>query len=94
MLCLLVCLCNMCTSSAHRGQKRALDPIELESRMLVNCYGFLESNSDCLQEQQVLLTLETSLQPLKIATLVTEMHRIPCDNSLHLYHMWWSNYDN
>ena len=30
-------MCTMRISGAHRGQKRALDPLELELQMVVNC---------------------------------------------------------
>lgn len=40
MLCCVYARATMCMPSAHGGQKRALDPVELESRMLVSCYGF------------------------------------------------------
>ena len=31
-------LCNTCVPDAHRDQKMALDPLELELEMLVSCH--------------------------------------------------------
>lgn len=40
ILCVSVCLCEYlcttCTTSAHGGQKRAMDPLELELQKLLN----------------------------------------------------------
>lgn len=30
MFCLLICMCNMHAPGAYRGQKRALDPLDLK----------------------------------------------------------------
>ena len=35
VFCLRVYLCNTCVSGAHRSQKRALDPLDLELQMVV-----------------------------------------------------------
>lgn len=60
----LGCVCDK-YSSALEGQKRALDPLELELQAAVNhkhrCW---ELNSGPLQEQQLLLTTGPVLQPL------------------------------
>ena len=42
----------------HRGQKRALDPLELELQMVISC---AETELTSLEEQLVLLTAEPSL---------------------------------
>lgn len=57
--CLLVCMCTMYMPGACRGQKVALDSLELELQMVV-CWG---SNLGLLQEPQTLFTVEPSLQP-------------------------------
>ena len=44
------------------GWKRGLDPLSLQSFWSCRCW---ELNSHPLEEQQVLLTAEPSLQPLK-----------------------------
>lgn len=36
VFCLHVCLCIFCTPGIHRGQKRALDPLELEFYIFVS----------------------------------------------------------
>lgn len=38
VFCLYVCLCTICVSSALRGQKRALDPLELELEVVGSCH--------------------------------------------------------
>lgn len=35
-VCLNTCVCTACVLDAHRGQKRASDPIGLEVQMAVN----------------------------------------------------------
>jgi hypothetical protein len=49
----------MCVSGAHKGQKRALDSLELK---LWATTGYWESNLGPLEEQPVLLTTEPPLQ--------------------------------
>lgn len=41
MYILYVCVCIMYVPSAHGGQKRVLDALELRSQMLVSCYVVL-----------------------------------------------------
>lgn len=54
--CVSVCACNL------KGQKRSLDPVDLELHMVVNYLAWvLNPNSGLLQEQQVLLTAGPSL---------------------------------
>jgi hypothetical protein len=45
----------------HRGQKRALDPLELELQMVISCHVGAETELTSLEEQLVLLTSEPSL---------------------------------
>lgn len=40
MFCLRVCLCATFLHGGRRGQKRGLDPLELELQMSVNCLGY------------------------------------------------------
>jgi hypothetical protein len=49
-----------CVPSVYEGQKMVLDPLDLELQMIVNHCG----HQGLLQEEQVLLTTEPSLQPL------------------------------
>jgi hypothetical protein len=37
VFCLHACLCIICTGEALRGQKKALDLLELELKMVVSC---------------------------------------------------------
>ena len=61
-----VCMCTMYVNQAYRCQKRALDPLELELQVVVSsrCQCW-EWNLCLVQEQQVLLAAELSLQPSK-----------------------------
>jgi hypothetical protein len=60
--CMYVCALRSC--STHRGQKGAPDSIELRLQRVVGPpVGAGNQNWSPLQEQQVLLTAEPSLQP-------------------------------
>lgn len=59
--CIYVCMSTSCMFDASRGQKRSLDPVELELRMLVNNHECWQPIPGLLQEQ-LLLTSETSFQ--------------------------------
>ena len=59
------CVC-LCMPGVHRGQKMASDALELELWMAVSHW---ELNLGSLEEQPELLTVEPSLQPLKLCTL-------------------------
>lgn len=51
--------------SAHEGQKRTLDFLELELQEAINCLcGGWKQNSDPLQKGQTSLTTELPFQPL------------------------------
>jgi hypothetical protein len=38
---LLACMCNACVPSAHKGQKRALGPLELELQAIASNHSVL-----------------------------------------------------
>lgn len=38
VFCLYACLCTMCMLGAHRGQKRILDPLELELQTVLSSH--------------------------------------------------------
>lgn len=51
---------------ARGGQKSELDPLELELQLVVHYqYGNQKANLSSIQEQQVLLVTEPSVQPLR-----------------------------
>lgn len=53
-----------CMPGALSGQKRRLQPLELESKMVVShCVGVRNQTLGPLQEQYLLLTIEPYLQP-------------------------------
>jgi hypothetical protein len=65
-------LCVPCVCSAHGGQQRMSDPLKLELQMAVSCHvGCWEPNFGPLQELQMLLTTESTLQPLNTSFLLT-----------------------
>lgn len=59
-----MCEYTLMYTNTHRGQNRASDLPKLEDQALVSCltwkYGL---NSNAMQEQQVLITIEPLLQP-------------------------------
>lgn len=60
----MLCLCTMCVTDVHRGQKRAMD--SPGTGVIDNCKPpnwCRERNLGPLQEQQALLNAEPSLQP-------------------------------
>jgi hypothetical protein len=59
-----------CMPSAHSGQKRGLDPLELVTDCWEPCHGCLELIPCPLQEKQVFLTAEQFLQPQEIVLFV------------------------
>lgn len=62
--CLHGCMCTLCVPGALQGQERALDFLTLELALAVSHHvDAWEINTVTLQEQQVLLTVESSLQP-------------------------------
>lgn len=62
VFCLHAYLHTTHVSGAHRGPKRALDPLELELQMVACQHvGAGESNLGPLQEQSVLSTTEPSV---------------------------------
>lgn len=68
---LYVCLylCILCVLSACCGQKRLSESLESDLQAIMRCLTWCwELNSDLLEEQQVHLTVELSLQfhPYKI----------------------------
>lgn len=56
------CLCIMCMPCTHRGQKRALESLELKLKVVVSCHVGDGKNLGPLQKQLVILTSEPSLQ--------------------------------
>ena len=52
-----VCMCTMCVPGTQRGQKRALDPLELELQL---CVLRTKSRSPATAAS---ITAESSLQP-------------------------------
>jgi hypothetical protein len=51
-------------TGTHRGQKRTLDPLELELQIVVNCLiRLLGIDLHLLQEQQVLLPANPTPEP-------------------------------
>lgn len=55
--CLSGCLGSTCVSGVHRDQQRALDPLELEFQMFVNCQVGAGSETQVLRKSsQVILT--------------------------------------
>lgn len=60
-LCDFICVCAHVCSGVCRGDKRVLDPLKL---LLASRHGCWEPNPRSLEEQQVLLTDESSVQPL------------------------------
>lgn len=55
--------CNACISSAHRGQKWVLDPLELKPWTVLSHPMCAGTNLAALKGQEVLLTSEPSPQP-------------------------------
>lgn len=55
VVCVYVLHTHVCSSSTHRGQKMASDPLEL--RLIGGCtgHGYWEPNIGPMQEQQVIL---------------------------------------
>jgi hypothetical protein len=62
---LLVCTHTMCMPGAQAGQKRASDPVGQDADGCEPPYGYQQLNLGPLQEQQVHLSTEPSLQFLK-----------------------------
>ena len=60
-VCLQVCLCTMRMPDGLGVQKKVSDPMGLELQMV--CTIVWVPGTEPLQEQEVLLTMETSLQP-------------------------------
>lgn len=60
--CLHACLCTICLPCAHRGKKWAMGTLGLELQQVVNTMWALGGNLGPRQEQQVLFTIEPSLQ--------------------------------
>lgn len=69
MLCLHVCMFNMCVPGPCRCQKMTSDPLEQELQVLWDAAWLLESKPGLLQEQSELWTSELPLQPLLIFLL-------------------------
>lgn len=65
MFSLYICLCTACVPGALGGQKRASDSGNGIADSCKHPYGCCELNPDSLKEKLVLLTPETSHQPLK-----------------------------
>ena len=67
-MCVCVCVCTTGTPGAHGGQKKALDPLDLDFQESEPPCGSQESNSNSgpLKEQQMLSTAEPSLQPFNL----------------------------
>lgn len=69
-VCVSACVYTMCVRAvvhvkAYGGQKKWLDPLELEIQVIVSYPMWVpETNSAWLEEQQELLTVEPALQPL------------------------------
>lgn len=63
-LCLHVCLCTLCMPNVHRGQKRLLNPLELEltDGCQLSC-GCWELNPNPRRTANVIKTAELALQP-------------------------------
>lgn len=55
--------CNACISSAHRGQKWVLDPLELKPWTVLSHPMCAGTNLAALKGQEVLLTSKPSPQP-------------------------------
>jgi hypothetical protein len=53
-----------CIPGGHRGQKRVLDPLELQLQMAVRFHVGDKLNPGSLQVQQAVLPTESSLQRL------------------------------
>lgn len=70
VLCLHVCLYIMHMSGAYRGQKRAMDLLQLELHDCELSCGCWESNPGSLQKQSVLLTSEPRLLLVFIYQLI------------------------
>jgi hypothetical protein len=64
--CLYLCICTTCMPSAHGGQKRVSNSLNLESQIYVTWCGMwvLGIKPGSSQEQQGLLTAQPSLHPL------------------------------
>lgn len=63
VFCLHVWKCPVWVTGGHGGQKRVLNPLELELWWLQTSCGYCELNVGPLQEQQGLITTKSSLQP-------------------------------
>ena len=65
VLCLHVCIYMCICLVTHRGQKRALEPLELELQMVVSCYVGARNQTWvlCKNNKHVLLTAEKSPHP-------------------------------
>lgn len=62
--CLPGCLCTMCVPGVSGGQKQALDPLELELQMFVNCHVDARNQTWVLRKSsQVILTAHPSSSP-------------------------------
>lgn len=65
MFCLHVCICATCMLSAFGGQKKALEPLELQLQIvlsweqIIDC-GRWKLNLDPLQEQVLLVLIHLS----------------------------------
>lgn len=63
VFCLCACLCTMYMPGAHRSQKKASVPLELEIQMVVHCHVGAKNWTQFLKKNS--LRVEPSLQPLK-----------------------------
>jgi hypothetical protein len=90
LVCLNVCLCTTWIAGADRGQEGASDGLELEIQTIVSCHGSLPPPPS-LEEQAVLLTAETIVQPIppifflkqkKAGTWKAEMDKDPLSRTL------------
>jgi hypothetical protein len=63
-VCVCVCACVHVYVGAHGSQREVSDPIELKLQAVISCLKWmLKNHSDPLEEQQILLATEPSLQP-------------------------------
>ena len=79
MFCLCVCI-HSCVPGACRGQKRALDPLELELGVAVRHY--VGTGNPCLlQKQQLLLTTEQSPSSGCFVVVLIFQYRVSLSNN-------------
>ena len=61
-----VCICTIYRFGASRGQKRALEPLKLELRMVVSQRVGTRNQTPVPEGAEVLLTTEPFLQPCEL----------------------------